>query len=154
MIDPSLSDHVTNTGLVASVNLFDHTITVTRTGEVMVKPRKDILDTPSLPVELAPVGFRFRGQFHELTGRPKAMLEILLASRGRSATAEHLRQAMGINDEFLEHPEQAVIDTAKKLRAALREAAKAACLDCKDPLPHTGKGRDLAYRLTLPEAPR
>jgi hypothetical protein len=76
------------------------------------------------------------------------MLEVLLASRGRRATADGLRREMRIDDESVDNPEQVVKDTASALRDALR---KAACLRPRgrNPLPSTGRGRDLAYHLAL-----
>jgi hypothetical protein len=44
-----------------------------------------------------------------------------------------------------------VKDVANDLRAALREAVKAAGLSCENPLLSIGRGKDLTYTLTLPQ---
>jgi hypothetical protein len=76
------------------------------------------------------------------------MLEVLLASRGYSATVEDLERGMHI--EGITFAKQAVMDAASDLRAALRGAVKSAGLICENPLPSMDRGRNLAYRLDLP----
>jgi hypothetical protein len=100
---------------------------------------------------LAPGGFTYRGgRVINLSGRPLDMLRALLESRHcRCGTAE-LRQAMGVDDENVNYPEQVVKDTAKILRAALRKAVYAARQTCENPLPSVGRGKDLTYALHLP----
>jgi DNA-binding response OmpR family regulator len=99
---------------------------------------------------LAPGGFTLRGKYYSLTGRPLAMLHALLAARHRTATANQLREAMGVNDEDVDYPEQVIKDAATTLRAKLREAASDTGVACPDnPLPSTGRGKDLTYRLAL-----
>jgi hypothetical protein len=76
------------------------------------------------------------------------MLRVLLASPHHTATADQLREQMGVDDQAVTYPEQVIRDPAKKLRAALREAARAAGRPFpRDPLPSTGRGRELTYRL-------
>jgi hypothetical protein len=107
-------------------------------------------EQPLASLGLAPGGFTLGGKRHSLTGRPLEMLRVLLASPDHTATADHLRKEMGVNDEAVTYPEQVIRDTAKKLRAALRGAAEAAGRACPpDPLPSTGRGRDLTYRLAI-----
>src|SRR5205823_612303 len=63
-------------------------------------------------------------------------------------TREHLRAAIWQYEPAF--PDQAVLDHASKLREALTAALRS--LGVKkpgDPLPSTGKGKDLAYRLDL-----
>jgi hypothetical protein len=95
---------------------------------------------------LSPGGFTLRGKRHSLTGRPRQMLQVLLASSGHVMTANDLRQALDVDDEAVAYPEQVVLDTAKVLRRVLRQAAG---LQKANPLPSQGRGRELCYRLDL-----
>jgi hypothetical protein len=101
-------------------------------------------------LELIPGGFAYKGRTHDLTGRPRDMLEALVESHHRRCTASELRKVIGVDDESTTYPEQVIRDTAKTLRNALKGAVKAAGLSCKNPLPSTGKGKDLTYILALP----
>jgi hypothetical protein len=101
-------------------------------------------------VRVIPGGFVYGEDRHDLCGKPLEMLRELLASRWRKTSADDLRKAIRPDDCAINNPEQAVKDTAKRLRVALRAAARRAGLDCKDPLRSTGQGKDLAYELTLP----
>jgi hypothetical protein len=101
-------------------------------------------------IALLPGGFEYRGRRHDLTGRPFAMLQALLQSRHHCLTAEQLRVQMALDDAIVNNPEQVIRDTARKLRQALRQAIQEAGLTCPDPLPSTGRGADLTYRLDLP----
>jgi hypothetical protein len=100
--------------------------------------------------ELIPGGFSYRGKPHDLTGEPVAMLKEILASRWHRCSRLELRAALGKNDESVEYPDQAIIDTAKKLRAALKKAVAEAGLTCANPLPSGGRGMDLSYSLKMP----
>lgn len=100
---------------------------------------------------LAPGGFTLAGKPHRLAGRSREMLRVLLESSHQRATAGQLRQALGIDDEAVTYPDQAVKDTAKALRVALRKAAGLG--KDHDPLPHISQGKDLAYQLELPPKP-
>jgi hypothetical protein len=93
---------------------------------------------------LIPGGFQHKGRQHNLTGRPMAMLSALLHSRHRSCTVDQLRNALGVDDEAVSHPEQVIKDTATDLRKALKTAGVSKC-----PLPSTGRGQYLTYRLNL-----
>jgi hypothetical protein len=97
---------------------------------------------------LDPGGFRLGGEHHDLSGRPFAMLKALLESRDHCATADDLRVAMDINNDSVDFPEQVVRDTAKKLRTVLRKAA--GCSEKQNPLPSSGRGAELSYRISLP----
>jgi hypothetical protein len=99
-------------------------------------------------IELVDGGFALRGKFCPLAGRPLTMLRVLVDSPHRSAKADRLREEMGVNDEKVEYPEQVIRDTAKILRKALKKAGGLSRK--KNPLPHSGRGEDLAYRLNLP----
>jgi hypothetical protein len=101
-------------------------------------------------LDLIPGGFTYGGRPHVLVGQPRIMLEALLRSRHHRCTALDLRKVLDLDDEFLEYPEQAVKDAAKKLRAALKEALAAAGQPCKNPLPSKGKSEELVYILALP----
>jgi hypothetical protein len=99
---------------------------------------------------LAPGGFSWGDKHHTLVGRPLDMLRVLLESPNYTATADQLRQKMGVNDECTTYPEQVIKNTASELRKQLRKAARAAGLICpENPLPSTGRGKDLTYRLNL-----
>jgi hypothetical protein len=100
-------------------------------------------------IELAPGGFTLNGQVHELTGKPRDMLAALLESHYRRSTASDLRKVIGLDDEAVTYPEQAIKDTARKLRAALKRAVNAEGLPCENPLESTGKGKDLTYILNV-----
>jgi hypothetical protein len=102
-------------------------------------------------IELTPGGFILGGKFNSLAGRPFQILHAILEARHKAATVDQLRQALRINDEsWAFHPEQVIKDAASDLRAALRTAAKKAKVACPpDPLPSTGKGAELSYRLAL-----
>jgi hypothetical protein len=104
---------------------------------------------PSPEIEPVDGGFVLRGKRYPLTGRPMAMLKVLLSSPHLAARAERLRQEMGVDDETVSEPDQVVRDAAADLRKALR---KATGLDKKgpNPLPSEGRGEGLAYRLDLP----
>jgi hypothetical protein len=118
-------------------------LTDTGAGEHKLVPSLDAL-------ALAPGGFTLGDKPHPLTRRPLEMLGILLKSRYRSATADQLRNQLALNDESVTYPEQVIRDTACKLRKALRKAANAAGLKCPtNPLPSTGRGRDLSYSLAF-----
>jgi hypothetical protein len=95
-------------------------------------------------------GFSYRGRPYDLTGRPRALLSVILSSEYRRCSADRLRELMGINDEMVERPEQVVRDAAKDLRATLRQAVQEAGLTCDDPLPSIGRGSDLTYILIMP----
>jgi hypothetical protein len=101
-------------------------------------------------LELIPGGFCYKEKCHELAGRPLQLLEALLQTPLRRATRRELRKALGIDDESVSYPDSVIIDAAKDLRKALRAAVDAAGLSCKNPLPSTGTGNGLAYRLTMP----
>jgi hypothetical protein len=102
-------------------------------------------------IELVAGGFIFHGIPHNLTGRPREMLEALVnAAPHHRLPAASLRQALGIDDLKVDFPEQVVRDTAKNLRAALRAALKTAGRSCKDPLLSVGRGEELAYALDMP----
>jgi hypothetical protein len=105
---------------------------------------------PGAPATLVPGGFKYRGLRHDLTGRPLALLRALLESREGAVTAADLRKALDINDEDVNFPEQVIRDTAGRLRKELRRACAAAGQPCPDPLPSTGRGDDLTYRLAMP----
>ena len=106
-------------------------------------------ENEGVSVELVPGGFAYRGNPHNLTGRPRGMLAALLASRHRRCGVVELLGALEVQDEYVEYPEQVIKDAAKDLRAALRRAASAAGVSCENPLPSKGKGEDLAYVLEL-----
>jgi hypothetical protein len=78
------------------------------------------------------------------------MLKALLESRHRSRTRDELRAVLGMDDESLSFPDQAIIDQAKNLRAALKKAVKEVGRSCKNPLPSKGRGEDLTYSLAMP----
>jgi hypothetical protein len=105
-------------------------------------------------LELIPGGFSYRGISHDLTGQPWTILKAILESRHRRLTADALREVLDDNedDEDADHdqPEQLVKGSTCALRAALKKAAKEAGEDCENPLRSTGRGRFLAYSLSLP----
>lgn len=108
---------------------------------------------PAPPVQkgfaLAPGGFSFGDNYHSLTGRPLEMLRVLVNSPHHAATADHLRKEMAIDDETVDFPEQVIRDTAKKLRDALRRAAKKQ--KNWNPIPSAGRGEEITYQLRLEE---
>jgi hypothetical protein len=103
-------------------------------------------------VSLCPGGFEYRGHPNKLSGRPLQMLKAMLGSRHLRCTRDELRKSMGIDDDAVSYPEKVVIDTGKKLRAALLAALRASGQKCDDfdPLPSTGEGADLTYSLNMP----
>src|SRR5262249_19143382 len=104
------------------------------------------------PVELVPGGFTWRGIRHPLSGKPRDVLAELLAAPGRACTAADLRRTVWA-DDGPQFPEQAVKDAVGRLRKALLKAlekAGGACSD-GDPVPSDGSGKDLVYRLALPD---
>jgi hypothetical protein len=100
-------------------------------------------------LNVIPGGFEYRGVPYNLSGRPLAMLTILLASRHHRCTAQHLINEMEA-DSGTDQPDAVIRDTAKQLRRALRRPARLADPNCDDPLPHFGQGTDLAYGLNMP----
>jgi hypothetical protein len=105
---------------------------------------------PENGVEVVAGGFRYGEKTHSLTGRPLKMLTAILGTKHHRCTRDELRRLIGVDDTAVTWPEQVIIDTAKKLRDALRKAVKDAGLDCQNPLPSTGKGADLSYALSMP----
>jgi hypothetical protein len=101
-------------------------------------------------VELIPGGFLYKGKTHDLTGRPLEMLKALLKSCYLRLSASEVREALRVDDETVEFPEQVIKDTASELRLKLRKAVADAGLKCDNPLPSLGKGKDLTYKLDLP----
>jgi hypothetical protein len=99
---------------------------------------------------LAPGGFSLCGTPHQLTGRPLAVLGVLLKARHRTATVGQLREQLGVDEVAVEHPNQVIKGAASDLRKALCRAYRAAGLSCpKNPVPSWGRGNDLTYRLDL-----
>jgi hypothetical protein len=98
-------------------------------------------------VEIIPGGFIYKGKPHDLSGAPLTMLRTLVESWYQRLTADHIREALELDDATVTWPQQRIIDIAKELRAALR---KATGLPAANPLPATGKGKDLGYKLDLP----
>jgi hypothetical protein len=78
------------------------------------------------------------------------MLGALLKARHHRCTVSQLRTIIDVDDAAVTYPEQVVKDTAKTLRAALKEAMKHAPVPDKNPLRSVGKGKDLAYILQIP----
>jgi hypothetical protein len=101
-------------------------------------------------LECVSAGFHYRGHFLDLCGRPLAMLCALHKARHNRLSADQLREAMKVDDEVVNDPDQVIRDTAYKLRRALREAVARAGRTCSDPLPPIGRGKDLTYKLDLP----
>jgi hypothetical protein len=118
-------------------------------GATAAAPKQPPPATPD-GLDLVPGGFAYNGRAYDLSGAPRDMLAALLRSRYRRCGVPELLEALHLDDDHVEFPEQAVRDTAKKLRHALREALKAAGRSCDDPLPSTGRGEGLAYALSLP----
>jgi hypothetical protein len=113
-------------------------------------PRVDVRSLLDGGLRLAPGGFLYGGQFHNLTGRPLQMLTALLDAPFGRMTADELRKVMAVDDEAVEFPEQVVKDAAKALRASLRQAAEAIGRPVDNPLPSSGRGADLTYSLNMP----
>jgi hypothetical protein len=105
---------------------------------------------PPEGLALIPGGFSYRGKPYRLVGRPRAMLAALLKSRWHRLLASDLRKDLNVSDEKVEFPEQVIKDAASELRGALKEAVRAAGLQCKNPLPSVDEGEDLAYCLAMP----
>lgn len=102
-------------------------------------------------LEVLPGGFAYEGRQRDLTGRPLAMLGVLLASPHNRESADKIREKIAVDDEAVTYPEQVIRDTAKDLRKALKAALADAGKDRNhDPLPSIGRGSELAYRLNLP----
>jgi hypothetical protein len=99
-------------------------------------------------IELVPGGFVYKNAHYKLTGKARRMLESLLNARNFCRSVSDLLD--DLETEAAAYPEQVVKGTARDLRAALRIAVQAAGLDCENPLPSTGRGRDLAYQLKMP----
>jgi DNA-binding response OmpR family regulator len=110
-----------------------------------------VLDKAEGPLSLcmAPAGFFLGNQVHDLTGRPRDMLQRLLEAPHRRCTAAELRKSMDVDDESVDSPEQVIKDTAKKLRHSLKKALMAAGRSVENPLPSKGKGKDLSYILAI-----
>jgi hypothetical protein len=110
---------------------------------------------PKTPIEVVAGGFRLPGGAVEnLTGKPLAVLQALLAAPDYRLSGDDLR-AMVWPDDCLTHPEQAVKDAAGGLRKALRLALRhRGVKNPRNPLPSTGRGVDLVYRLDLPALPQ
>jgi hypothetical protein len=106
------------------------------------------------PIEIVPAGFRLDGgKVENLAGKPLAMLKVLLATSDGRLKAKDIRARVWPNN-VLTNPEQAVKDTAKKLRQALRQALRRLGVRAPgDPLPSAGRGQELTYRLCLPALP-
>jgi hypothetical protein len=101
-------------------------------------------------IELVPAGFRLRGgEIEPLSGKPLAMLRALLAAPDWRLCADDIREAVWPDDNPT-YPEQAVKDTAAKLREALRQALRRRGIKVPgDPLPSKARGADLTYQLDL-----
>ena len=99
----------------------------------------------TLKLELLSDGFIYRGYRHALTGKPLAMLRALADSRWRALSAEALQD--GIWPDYNVAP-TTIRSVAKSLRRALRQATGRGRQT--DPLPCTGRGRDLGWKLDLP----
>jgi hypothetical protein len=102
------------------------------------------------PLALIAGGFAYYGRAHDLTGRPRDMLEALLEAPFRRCRASDVRKALDVDDEAVDRPEQVVKDTAKMLRNALNKAVKDAGKSCENPLRSLGRGKDLTYILDVP----
>jgi hypothetical protein len=105
---------------------------------------------------LIPGGFTYRGcdgttREYELTGQPITMLRALFGAYMKRVTANKLRRLFGFDDEKDIMPEDAIKDAAKKLRAALRIALKEGGFIVDNPVPSIDRGRNLAYKLVLPD---
>jgi hypothetical protein len=74
----------------------------------------------------------------------------VLVSPYRSCTVVELLKALRLDDERVNYPEQVVRDAATDLRRALRAAREVAGLPAGNPLPSTGRGKDLSYHLEMP----
>jgi hypothetical protein len=104
-------------------------------------------------IVLVPGGFELDGKHQQLTGRPLEMLRAILNARHYTETAENLRRALGIDDEFVELPDQVIKDTASDLRRALRSASRNSSHPLPaNPFPSNGRGPHLVYRLDLGES--
>jgi hypothetical protein len=79
------------------------------------------------------------------------MLEALVKARHQRLTAGQIREILRVNDENVSNPEQVVKDTASSLRCHLRNALKSLNMQCENPLPSVGKGRELTYKLEMPK---
>jgi hypothetical protein len=102
-------------------------------------------------VTIIPGGFRYKNKNFSLTaGRLFDMLRALVESPHERLTSRELLEALKVDNESVTYPEQIIKDTAKKLRRALRQAVRKVGLKCADPLPHIGKGQNLAYELAMP----
>ena len=101
------------------------------------------------PIELLPAGFRLRGgEMENLAGKPRAMLKALLDSRNHRMSPADLGRDLW-DDSGASWREQAVKDTACKLRKRLLQALRKLGIDSKKLLPSHGKGADLSYQLDL-----
>jgi hypothetical protein len=106
--------------------------------------------TAATALELIAGGFALHGKTHDLTGRPRAILEALLGARYHRCTADGLRELLKIDDEAVNNPVQVVKDAVNDLKTAPIQAAKDDEVSWDGPITSTGKGKDLTYILTMP----
>lgn len=99
-------------------------------------------------IELIAGHMAFRGVEKKLIGQPRRMLKELLSSRHYCCSADHLERILA-DSAYTDNPRKVVIDTAKQLRAAIKELLQAALHPCDNPLPSVGSGEDLAYQLKI-----
>jgi hypothetical protein len=106
-------------------------------------------------VTVLPGGFQLRGgERQQLVGKPLDVLGELVNARGNCRTRAELSRAVWPDVDLISYPDQAVLDATCALRKALIVALEhLGVSDPKNPLPSTGSGENLAYRLDLSDLP-
>ncbi|GIW81481.1 MAG: hypothetical protein KatS3mg105_4406 [Gemmatales bacterium] len=111
--------------------------------------RKPTAEDAKRPIEATPSGFILNGRHYSLTGKPLAVLNVLLASQRREAKADTIYEKCW-PDDTADNPRQVVLNAVTQLRKALQKAMRRQGIK-QDPITSTGKGKDLTYRLNLPQ---
>jgi len=138
--DIPLPDHALKAYRVS----FEHWKSGTNLNTTVGTWKNEVPDAAGLPIEIVAGGFVVSGTRHDLIGKPLELLRLLTNAHHQEMFASLIREKLWPADT-LNWPDQAVKDTARKLRKALREAFP----DIDDPLPSVGEGASLAYRLNL-----
>jgi len=87
----------------------------------------------------------FNGHSFKITGKQKTLLEAFASAGRRYIMLEKIPELFENHDENLMHEPKSIQKTVSDLRGTLRRAFTLP--DEKDPIPHSGSGRDLGYRL-------
>lgn len=99
-------------------------------------------------IKLTSGGFFYAGDYHDLTGYPRGILERIMFTSVCEASREEIRRDVW-GDDYATR--ETVTCHASALRDALRAAVRRAGITSDaDPLPSKGRGEDLIWKLVMP----